>query len=322
MFFSIPSTALPTAGFYPSGKDSGENNPDHSVVQSTTQDPANVLPDDMMKLIFSHLDLSSLEAIRQVSKTWRILAGDDLLWKNVIYREIAFSNRDWKRCFGPEVLSHEDCREEWNSLPWREYIEDSRKFDKSFPEKSGKDHLMLVRLPKTLTATRLPDTKDEQGCCIEGELVGGLTLNSIGQLAKKYFPETEGGYRYIRDTLVNELGDHSVNKSCWVLITKKVLEGSRNQPYNKQQEMVADLAKQSLPGYEVPETLEAAACILSQYFMDSKRLYSDDPLTYTRCKEELQGYQTVVGGFAPAGLGVFNLDYDSDYIGVAALRKF
>ena len=42
----------------------------------------------------------------------------------------------------------------------------------------------------------------------------------------------------------------------------------------------------------------------------------------TRCQENIQGYQVVVGGFAPAGLYVSYYRYDYDLLGVAALRKF
>ena len=305
---------------------SDKGNPPHLELQPTPQDPASVLIDELMLDIFSRLDLSSLGASRQVCRNWNQIAKAERLWRNVIYREIAFSNRDWARCFGPEVVVHEDRGEELASLPWQQFIADNRKFHELFPDKSGKDHLMLVRIPKTLTATRLPDTKDEQGRRIEGELVSGLTLNSLGQLAKQYFPQNGRGYWYIWGPVVSELGDRPIDRSCWVLMTKDVLEGSRKQSYSEQQEMVANLARQSFPGYEVPGTLEAATCILSQYFADSKtRLYSDDPWIFTRCKDSVQDcLQTIVGGFASAGLGVTYSSYDvgGGGIGVAALRKF
>lgn len=148
-----------------------------------------------------------------------------------------------------------------------------------------------------------------------------FTLNKLGEIAKRFFPTNDNGYRDIWSGIVDELGDKSI-KSRWVLMTKDVLPGSRNKSYAEQQKIVASLAKKSL-GYEVPDTLEAATCILVQYFSDSKtRLFNNDPWTYTRCKEKVQGYQTVVGGFAPAGLHVICNGYDSVHIGVAALRKF
>jgi hypothetical protein len=148
-----------------------------------------------------------------------------------------------------------------------------------------------------------------------------FTLNKLGQIAKRFFPQNDKGYRSIGFHIVDELGDKPI-KSRWVLMTKDALPGSRNKSYAEQQNIVAKLADKSL-GYEVPDTLEATTCILVQFFYDSKiRLFNDKPWTYTRCKENVQGYQMVVGGFAPAGLYVDFNGYDCDDIGVAALRKF
>ncbi len=214
-----------------------------------------------------------------------------------IYREIAFGNDKWAQCFGADVVKDEDNREEFSSLPSDAFISDCKKFKNIFPEKNAKDSLMLVRLPKTLN--------------------GGLTLKSLGELAKKYFSASDTGYRFIWSALIQENGDKSIDKSQWVLMTKDVLPESRNKSYGEQQKIVADLAKKSLISYEVPEILESAVCILSQYFGSNIRLFSDNPWTYTRCKDKVQGYQTVVGGFAPAGL---YLHYDTMSATALALR--
>jgi hypothetical protein len=146
-----------------------------------------------------------------------------------------------------------------------------------------------------------------------------FTLNKLGEIAKRFFPKNGKGYKYIWSNIVHELGDKPIN-SHWVLMTKDVLPGSRNKSYAEQQKIVAALAEKSLISYEVPETLEAAACILSQY-ASNIRLFSDKPPTYTRCKEKLQGDQVVVGGFASSGLCIVHID-DRDSIGIAALLKF
>jgi len=262
-----------------------------------------ILPDELILEVFSHLNLATLGTICCVSKQWKRLANEPILWKIAIYREIAFGNDKWAQCFGADVVKDEDNREEFSSLPSDAFISDCKKFKNIFPEKNAKDSLMLVRLPKTLN--------------------GGLTLKSLGELAKKYFSNSDTGYRVIWSAIVQELGDKSIDKSRWVLMTKDVLPESRDKSYAEQQKIVAKLAEKSLISYEVPETLESAACILSQYFGSNTRLFSNNPWTHTRCKEEVQGYQTVVGGFAPAGLDVSDYDYDGhDSVGVAALRKF
>jgi hypothetical protein len=266
----------------------------------TKQDFFEILPNELVLKIFSLLNCATLGTIFSVSKGLK--QNEHILWKIAIYREIAFGNDKWAQCFGADVVKDEDNREEFSSLPAEAFISDCKKFKNIFPEKNAKDSLMLVRLPKTLN--------------------GGLTLKSLGKLAKKYFSVSDTGYRFIWPAIIQEHGDKSIDKSQWVLMTTDVLPGSRNKSYAEQQKMVADLAEKSLISYEVPETLESAACILSQYFGSKTRLFSDNPRTFTRCKEKVQSYQTVVGGFAPAGLDVVSNHYDDGRIGVAALRKF
>jgi hypothetical protein len=270
-------------------------------VNETKQDPIEIFPYELVLEFFSRLNLATLGTICCVSKAWKRLANDPILWKTAIYREIAFGNDKWAQCFGADVVKDEDNREEFSSLPLNDFIADCKKFKSIFPERNAKDSLMLVRLPKTLN--------------------GGLTLKSLGELAKKYFSASDTGYRFIWAAIIQEQGDKSIDKSQWVLMTD-VLPGSRNKSYGEQQKIVADLAEKSLISYEVPEILESATCILSQYFGSNIRLFSDSPCTYTRCQENVQGYQVIVGGFAPAGLLLRHNCYDHDHIGVAALRKF
>jgi len=219
-----------------------------------------------------------------------------------IYKEIAFGNDKWAQCFGKDIVKGEDSREELSSLPWNDFIADCKKFKSIFPKKNAKDRLMLVRLPKTLN--------------------GGLTLKSLGELAKKYFSDSDTGYEFIWSDIVDELGDKSIDKSYWVLMTKDVLPGSRNKSYTEQQDIIGKLAQKALIGYEIPDTLAAAICILAQYFDSKMRLFSDNPGTFIRCKDKVKDVQTAVGGFLSAGLNVRNSYFDNNYIGVAVLRKF
>jgi len=251
------------------------------------QDPTKILSKDPVLEIFSYLNLATLGTICRVSRRWLQLvnANDSILWKNAIYREIAFGNDKWAQCCGTDVVKGEDNIEEFSSLPLRDFIEDCRKFKRKFPAKRVQDSLMLLRFPKTLN--------------------GQLTLKSLGELAKKYFSESVAGYGGIWPNILAELGDRPIDQSRWVVMTKDVLPGSRSKSYSEQQAIVAELAANTLISFEVPGVLESAACILSQFFLDSKtRLFGDNPWTYTRCPEQFQGYQIIVGGFAPAGLHV------------------
>ena len=189
-----------------------------------------------------------------------------------------------------EMLKYEHDAKEFESLP----PDIGRLLKSSCPAFPGK------RVIQTHTLVRLPR---------------GFTLNSLGMLAKKYFPQNLDGYRYIWE----RIGDRSVRKPTWLLMTKDVLPGSRNRIYTGQQTMVATLATQSHTAYEVPSVIEATACIFANFFRSSTRLFSNDPSTYTRCKDNVEGYQLVVGGFAPSGLAVDCSHYydGNDDVGVA-----
>ncbi len=264
------------------------------------QDSIEIIPDGPILEVFYRLNLATLGTICCINKAWKRLAKEPM--KIAIYREIAFGNDKWAQCFGTDVVKGEDNVEEFSSLPSDDFIADCRKFKSIFPERNAKDSLMLVRLPKTLN--------------------GGLTLKSLGELAKNYFSVSDTGYGFIWPAIVQEQGDKSIDKSRWVLMTKDVLPGSRNTSYGEKQKILAELAEKSLTGYEVPEILESAACILSEYFGSNICLFSNNPGTYTHCKETVLGLQTVVGGLTLAGLRVCSDDcYDDDFIGVAALRR-
>ena len=269
--------------------------------------PINFLSEELILKIFSHLDLASLGAVSRVNKEWQTIANEPHLWKRAIYKEIACTSETLAKCCGEKVIEGEDQQEEWHSLP-RNIAEILKGPCPVFPKKRVIDTHILVHIPKT----------------INGE---PLTLNSLGLLAKKYFPETEKGYRYFGDLIVNQLGNDPIDESRWVLMTKDVIPGSRKQSYVKQKAMIAAIADKALVPYEVPQVLEVAFCVLAHYFKCKERLLSDDPWTYTRCQESIQTafghYPVVVGGFVPAGLHI--LDYyffDYDINGVVALRKF
>ena len=58
-------------------------------------------------------------------------------------------------------------------------------------------------------------------------------------------------------------------------MTRDVLEGSRNESYQDQCALVANHAKRTGLGYEVPGALEAAVVMLLHHVRSGERLYSD-----------------------------------------------
>lgn len=259
-----------------------------------SQDPLDILTSRIMLKILSNLDSTTFETLLCVSKRWSAF-----IEKAVIYTEVAFGNDKWAEYFGPNVVKDEDNEEEFNSLPAAEFIRDCEIFAEIFPHKNPADSLMLVRLPKTLD--------------------GGLTLNKLGELAKKYFPNSENGFAFVYGGILDEIEDTPIDRSRWVLMTAEILPESGCKNKFVQREIVAKLAKKGLPGYQVPGILEAAVCILSRYFASKERLFSD---TNTRCEEVACGYNTMVGYFEEEGLMLSGSLYDKDSVGVAALRRF
>ena len=265
------------------------------VIDPRPKDPCIIIPPEVVvNHIFSYLNLHELGVSRSVSRIWNKYADTPILWQSAIYREIAFSSKNWAD-WNADLVKDVNMRQEMLSLP-KNIAEELRR--SAFPGKSIRETHVLVIMPK------------------------GLTIKKLGELAKKYFPSNTDGYRYIWSTIVDELGDKPADESIWLLMTKDVLPGSRSKSYSQQKNIVAELAKKTGVSYQVPTTLEAATCILAEYSRSENRLFSDRPWTYTHCQENVQGYRMIVGGFAPAGLDVSRDIYVSDDIGVAALRKF
>jgi hypothetical protein len=155
-----------------------------------------------------------------------------------------------------------------------------------------------------------------------------FSLNLLGELIK--YPKGGGhatAYRGYDSDVQEQLGTQSPARPYWVLMTRDVLEGSRNETYASQQALVAGHAERTKLPYELPGALEAATAILSHYVRSGERLYTDAPWTYTRCRELVawngSNYPAAVGGFSSGGLSVSgNHDFGNSDFGVAGLRKF
>ena len=221
------------------------------------------------------------------------------------------------RNYRPSALLHSFGAEEWCRYfgeveappPLPAHIVDTLNSACPFwPGKAVKDTHLLVLIPAT----------------VSGE---PFSFNLLGELIQR---PRGGGYptKYddYNDTVHKQFGARSLGHSYWVLLTRDVLEGSRNKDYASQKALVAAHATRTGLLYELPDALEAAAAILSHYTRSGERLYTDDPWTYTRCQALVNGrYPVVVGGFSFGGLDVgFDLGSVgfSGSRGVASLRKF
>ena len=150
-----------------------------------------------------------------------------------------------------------------------------------------------------------------------------LTLDYLGQLIKS--PQGEGHgtqYAFYWDTAGEAIGSQASGSSYGVLMTRDVLLGSRWGNYAAQCALVSNHANRTGISYEVPRALEASVVMLLHHVRSGERLYSDNPLTYTYCQEEIEGYPLIVGEFFSGGLFVSpSIDADGAN-GAAGLRKF
>ena len=257
------------------------------------------LPNEVCKVIFSDVNFKELRNCSLVDKKWNKLTNDPMLVKKMIYEGFCFNPSHWNEFCGAGTVSNDEIAKAYASLP-----KDIFKILKSdYNGKKVIDTHMLVWIPES----------------IKGKSV---TIDNFGALLKEQpeFSHNPTGYGYIWNSNVQQEGSNPI-KSGWKLMTNDVIPGSRNKKMAEQLILVESLNKNGQTGYRVPKTAEAIICIAAEYLRSKKRLFSDEPTTYTRCQENVQGYQVVVGGFDPSGLFVCN-STDCVSIGVAGLREF
>ena len=166
-----------------------------------------------------------------------------------------------------------------------------------WPAKKVKETHLLVLIPQAVNGQALNLDYLEQ--LIQNPLGGGHATI----------------YEVYWDDLKKEHGAKPAGQSHWVLMTAGVIPTSIDKPYAQQWKLVRKYAH-----YQIPQTLEAATCILMEYVKKGKRLYPSSPLRHTFCQERTTGYQNAVGGFGSSGLTVAFCSPGKS-VGVGALRK-
>jgi len=241
----------------------------------------------MENMIFRNLPVSALGICSCVCKVWRERAEKQI---NTFSHEKAFGPKEWFIHFGIDLRNIP-------RLPPNiaEILSSPCPFWSS--KKVHETHL-LVLVPET---------------------VGGqsLTLKTLGELVKKPLVGLPTQYSFFA---LGEYADPAAPPSHWVLLTRDVIEGSRNKSYPDQQTL---LSQQGLGVYAVPTILDATVCIFMEYVWSGTQLYSDSPWTWTRCQEKYDAnWQLGVGGFAPDGLRVSRRGSNDEDCGVAGFRQF
>jgi hypothetical protein len=245
---------------------------------------------DLFRLIVSY---PNVEDLGDCSRQWKALASGDSLREKIIARAFAFGKEKWAQYFGDigvEPPLPPDIEEILQSpCPY-------------FEGRTVAQTHMLVLIPETINGKP-------------------LNLKNLIELIKEPKDGNKTCFQPIWEKILKEHGDTPITKSRWVLMTKEVIPGSLNKSFAEQQELIAKNSN-----YSVPTLVEAAVCILMHYVQTGKRLYCDDPYTFTRCQESVEDdeeiWQVIVGGFLRSGLGVNYYRYVSRNVGVGGLRKF
>ena len=145
-----------------------------------------------------------------------------------------------------------------------------------------------------------------------------LDLRLMGELVQK---PLQGHATKYKNLILGEYVDRPA-KSHWALLTRTVIEGSRNKLLKDEQVVLDSYSQKTKIPYEAPTVLDAAVCNFMEYVRFGTWLYGDNPLTYTWCQEKYNAnWHLVVGGGSAAGLLVGNCSRAYESNGVGGLRK-
>ena len=204
-----------------------------------------------------------LERCEVVDWRWNRLVKDEYLKANVLRLKLKeleakgfrfIGEKIWNECLGAvgEVSPlPEDIIHTLNSpCPW---VEGKKVFETH----------MLVLIPATVNGNP-------------------LTINSIEELVKspKMGHPIQYQSEYIGEDLWDEHGDTAIDKPYWALMTRDLLEGSKEKP---REELLALAASQT--GYQAPTLREAIFSIFMRYVSKEERFFSKDSCIYTCCQE-------------------------------------
>lgn len=137
-----------------------------------------------------------------------------------------------------------------------------------------------------------------------------FNLNTLKEIAGDSF-------RFFSSITKKQFGDRP-GPGRWVLIDKTVIPESRGKTYEAQQKMVEER------GCSLSSALEIVTLNLMVFGLTGERLYGQEPWTYIRCLEKVDGqHPVIVGGFSSSGLTVSCSTFNIANDGVSCVqRKF
>lgn len=203
-----------------------------------------------------------------------------------------------------------------------------------FTGKKNAESSLCVFIPSHFQNMDIPTLNIEHKLSHDNSLLIPLTPETMEGLIRNTSKlENQSKYMYFLDyyngdstsqdlkEVRKKLRDLHVDRSYWVVITKDIIPNSRGELYAAQQNLIIE--KGSKEYWQVPSIREAVVCAFAHYAKTGVRILNDNPSTYTRCVEIINGYHTIVGSFSQgSGLNVnISSVFLSNY-GIVAVRKF
>ncbi len=177
---------------------------------NTSNSITSAIPSDVIESIFYNLSLSELGICSRVCTVWREIARKQI---NTFCHENAFGPKEWFFHFGTYL----------RNVP-RLPANIAEILNSSCPIWPSK------KVHETHLLTLIPDTINNQP----------FTFKTLGELIQQ--PKT-GPATQFKDLDLGEYQDNPVSRSYWVLMSRDVLERSRNKSYQTQFDQVDSLAQ-------------------------------------------------------------------------------
>lgn len=118
------------------------------------------------------------------------------------------------------------------------------------------------------------------------------------------------------DAVINQ----PLKQGYWVALYKRPVAGGKS--FVEQKEYI----EEKCPGYQIPKTLEViTACAMDYGCLGDKKEHIFDTghdVRYSRCEEQIQSSQVVVGGLSSSGVRIAVPYGNFGYLGVCPVRRF
>lgn len=260
---------------------------------------------EIITKIFYCISNKDLAHASMVCRNWRIVINEDqtLRLKKANLDCCLFGKTKWKKYFGnigfePKLPKNIEEMLNRPCVFW--------------PGKKIKDTHYLTLIPEKINGVQ-------------------VNLNIILDKVKSKKNECSLNYVGYSNEVRKALGALSTLNSYWVLMTRKTIPGSESKTYPDQQSLIEEFVeKTGAPPicYDFPSVLEAVTTISMYYFDKKERIYTEDPLMYTTCKETVGfggKWHPSVGGFGINGFHVYinyRFSYNDQAHGVGCILRF